>query len=251
VLLEPEFLKAAAEESQRLKLDAPIPKLCMLVTASAFDAAVHDAYGKAHGLNCYHTYDREFMSHDLAHYLTPDFKGEYLDRYISQRGRLLNRDDRFAHHVADAPAVAFDEIPRRAFVRDGAEPMRRATGQTVFDPAEEVTLSEDSHQVAIAVQNGDAAHVVVEHDLRGVPDTVSGHDRNEGPAHHIGDDHRDLSISSGSAVILLGGEGGRFDPAQAAGRSVPPICAKKASTISLWQSSVASVVTAAAAAATP
>jgi len=84
VLLEPEFLKAASEESQRLKLDAPIPKLCMLVTASAFDAAVHDAYGKVHGLNCYHTYDREFMSHDLAHYLTPDFKGEYLDRYISR-----------------------------------------------------------------------------------------------------------------------------------------------------------------------
>jgi L-alanine-DL-glutamate epimerase-like enolase superfamily enzyme len=84
VLLEPEYLKAAAEESQRLKLDQPIPKLCTLVTASAFDAAVHDAFGKAHRLNCYHTYGPEFMTYDLSHYLTPEYKGEYVERYISR-----------------------------------------------------------------------------------------------------------------------------------------------------------------------
>src|SRR5580704_5724217 len=41
--LEPEYLKAAEEVSRDLKLDTPVPKLCTLVTASAFDAAVHDA----------------------------------------------------------------------------------------------------------------------------------------------------------------------------------------------------------------
>src|SRR5499426_3551952 len=41
VALEPEYLKAAAEVSQVLKLTSPIPKLCALVTASPFDAAIH------------------------------------------------------------------------------------------------------------------------------------------------------------------------------------------------------------------
>jgi L-alanine-DL-glutamate epimerase-like enolase superfamily enzyme len=80
--LELAYLRAAAETSKELKLAEPIPKLCTLVTASPFDAAIHDAFGKAHGLNCYHTYGRNFMSHDLAHYLRPDFKGEFLDQYI-------------------------------------------------------------------------------------------------------------------------------------------------------------------------
>jgi len=80
--LEPAYLRAADEVSQELKLAEPIPKLATLVTASPFDAALHDALGKAHSLNCYRTYGPEFMAHDLAHYLTPEFKGEYLDRYV-------------------------------------------------------------------------------------------------------------------------------------------------------------------------
>jgi L-alanine-DL-glutamate epimerase-like enolase superfamily enzyme len=84
VLLEPEYIKAAAAVSQELKLDQPIPKLAVLVTASAFDAAVHDGFGKLHGLNCYYTYGPEFMSHDLAHYLTPEFRGEYPSLYVTR-----------------------------------------------------------------------------------------------------------------------------------------------------------------------
>ena len=44
--LEPEYLKAAAETSRALRLPQPIPKLCTLVTASPFDAAIHDAFGE-------------------------------------------------------------------------------------------------------------------------------------------------------------------------------------------------------------
>src|SRR5207249_420734 len=51
--LEPAYLQAAAEISKELHLTEPIPKLCTLVTASPFDAAVHDAFGKSQGLNCY------------------------------------------------------------------------------------------------------------------------------------------------------------------------------------------------------
>lgn len=85
VALEPEYLKAAEELSRELGLKAPIPKLCTQVTASPFDAAVHDAYGKLHGLSCYRTYGREFMEHDLSHYLSPEFKGEYLDEYVLEK----------------------------------------------------------------------------------------------------------------------------------------------------------------------
>src|SRR3984893_16325846 len=82
--LTPLFLKAATEVSERLQLPDPIPKLCTLVTASPFDAAVHDAFGKVHGLNCYHTYGPEFMNHDLSHYLGAEYQGEYPNRYFQQ-----------------------------------------------------------------------------------------------------------------------------------------------------------------------
>ncbi len=80
--LEPSYLAAAAEVSRELKLAAPVPKLCTLVTASPFDAALHDAFGKLHGLNCYHTYGPDLVGHDLAADLGKDFKGEYLSQYI-------------------------------------------------------------------------------------------------------------------------------------------------------------------------
>ena len=80
--LEPEYLKAAVEVTQEMHLDQPIPKLCTLVTASPFDAAIHDAFGKAQSLNCYLTYGPEFMNHDLAHYLAPEFQGKFPSQYL-------------------------------------------------------------------------------------------------------------------------------------------------------------------------
>lgn len=79
--LEPEYLKAAAS------LPNPAPKLCTLVTASAFDAAIHDAFGKVHGRNCYETYGRDLMERDLAAYLGPLFQGEFLEQYILKKPR--------------------------------------------------------------------------------------------------------------------------------------------------------------------
>src|SRR5262245_15615829 len=80
--LAPAYRKAAAAVSRRLQLAEPIPQLCTLVTAAAFDAAIHDAYGKAHGVNCFHTYGPEFMNHDLSRYLGAEYKGEYPSKYI-------------------------------------------------------------------------------------------------------------------------------------------------------------------------
>src|SRR5262249_25715664 len=80
--LEHPFSGAAEEVSRQLNLAEPIPKLCALVVASAFDAALHDAYGKAHGLNCYHTYGPDFLGHDLGHYLGAELAGLPLERFV-------------------------------------------------------------------------------------------------------------------------------------------------------------------------
>lgn len=82
--LEPEVVRQAQALSAEQALADPVPVLAALVTASPFDAAVHDAFGKLHGLNCFQTYGPEFLSHDLGHYLGDAFRGDSLDRYIAR-----------------------------------------------------------------------------------------------------------------------------------------------------------------------
>src|SRR5690606_3589679 len=52
---------------------------------SPIEAAIHDAYGKVHDRNSYDLLGPEWASADLGHYLSPDFAGEYLDRYTSRK----------------------------------------------------------------------------------------------------------------------------------------------------------------------
>lgn len=60
-----------------------MPLLAALVSLSAFDIAVHDAYGVLHGVPVYETYNREWLNHDLSWYLEPapgtavDFRNKY------------------------------------------------------------------------------------------------------------------------------------------------------------------------------
>jgi L-alanine-DL-glutamate epimerase-like enolase superfamily enzyme len=49
----------------------PVPWLGSLVCASAFDLALHDAFGVLHGVPTYETYNDRYMSLDLSHFLTP------------------------------------------------------------------------------------------------------------------------------------------------------------------------------------
>ncbi|HZT29059.1 MAG TPA: enolase C-terminal domain-like protein [Bryobacteraceae bacterium] len=109
VALFPEYRKAAAEVSRELGLDQPIPKLCTMVTAAPFDAAIHDAYGKLHGLSCYQTYGPDFVHYDLAHYLNADFKGENLEQYISRRPRART----FLYHSVGASDPIFPSDVRK------------------------------------------------------------------------------------------------------------------------------------------
>lgn len=49
----------------------PLPWLAALVCCSAFDLALHDAYGQLHQRPVYETYQAPFLSRDLAAYLEP------------------------------------------------------------------------------------------------------------------------------------------------------------------------------------
>jgi L-alanine-DL-glutamate epimerase-like enolase superfamily enzyme len=74
----------------------PIPWLAALVACSAFDLALHDAYGRLVDLPVYQTYDARFMNADLAHYLEPaegsdvSFVGKYPADFMAfpRRDRL-------------------------------------------------------------------------------------------------------------------------------------------------------------------
>lgn len=81
---QPLYQQAAAKVHAELQLAEPLPPLAILVAASPFEAAIHDAFGKVHGQNSYNLLGKEWVAHDLAQYLTPDFAGEYLDRYTSR-----------------------------------------------------------------------------------------------------------------------------------------------------------------------
>ncbi|MGE4549831.1 MAG: enolase C-terminal domain-like protein [Opitutales bacterium] len=67
--LLPELLKNFNDEHRPGQ--EPIPWLAALVCASAFDLALHDAYGLANGLSTYESYCPEFLNRDLAAYLSP------------------------------------------------------------------------------------------------------------------------------------------------------------------------------------
>jgi L-alanine-DL-glutamate epimerase-like enolase superfamily enzyme len=82
---EPEWFRLADEVTRELHLAEPMPHLAALVVASAFDAAVHDAYGRVHGRHVYECYGPEWLEQDLSTYLDERFRGENLARYSRTR----------------------------------------------------------------------------------------------------------------------------------------------------------------------
>ncbi len=114
VALEHSYLKAGDEVSKQLKLSQPIPKLATLVTASPFDAAVADAYGKMLGRSTWATYGPDLMTHDLAHYLNKDFKGENLQQYVQKTPKPQMP---LYHLVGAVDAITASDVTKR--VGDG------------------------------------------------------------------------------------------------------------------------------------
>ena len=74
--------------SERGEQTEPMPHLAALVCCSAFDIALHDAYGKLLGRDVYSTYNAEFMNKDLAAFIEPadrssiSFEGKYPENFF-------------------------------------------------------------------------------------------------------------------------------------------------------------------------
>lgn len=62
---------ALAEANEQLTGRNPIPQLAAIVCSSAFDLALHDAYGQVHSRPTYSTYTAEFMNRDLSSLMGP------------------------------------------------------------------------------------------------------------------------------------------------------------------------------------
>jgi len=132
----------AAQNSDR---DDEIPWLAALVCNSAFDLALHDAYGHLVGKSIYETYDADHLNRDLSHYLTPgqdteaDFKGRYPVDYLANPrpstvpawhavggNDLLSDAERTGDEPDDGYPVVLDEWIRR----DGLNCLKiKLTGQ--------------------------------------------------------------------------------------------------------------------------
>lgn len=65
----------------------PMPWLAALITASAIDLALHDAFGHLAGRPVYETYTAEFLNRDLGDLLdgSPGFRGRYPCDYLRPR----------------------------------------------------------------------------------------------------------------------------------------------------------------------
>ncbi len=85
--IEHEYIREAETVGNRLQVADPIPILATMVCASPFDAALHDAFGKVHGLNCYSTYGPDLLRHDLGHYLGADFDGLRLHEFVLSKAK--------------------------------------------------------------------------------------------------------------------------------------------------------------------
>jgi L-alanine-DL-glutamate epimerase-like enolase superfamily enzyme len=86
----PELLKKL--NLTKAKAAEPVPWLAALVCCSAFDLALHDAYGQLLERDIYTTYNAEFMNTDLSAFITPaedsdiSFEGKYPADFIDYPG---------------------------------------------------------------------------------------------------------------------------------------------------------------------
>ena len=88
----------------------PMPWLAALVCFSAFDLALHDAYGVLLQRHAFHTFGPEFLSRDLAHWFEgdPKFQGRFPADFL-----LPARRDRMKawHLVGGLDALEESDLP--------------------------------------------------------------------------------------------------------------------------------------------
>ncbi|MGP0069961.1 MAG: enolase C-terminal domain-like protein [Isosphaeraceae bacterium] len=106
-------------ETERKSFE-PVPYLGALVCASAFDLALHDAYGVLHQVPTYDTYNRHYMNVDLSRLLKDAPTAEEVSRLLGGESR---NSDLSALPAADAGSgVSFEgRFPEEFLVRPRLE----------------------------------------------------------------------------------------------------------------------------------
>ncbi|MDB6117302.1 MAG: enolase superfamily enzyme related to L-alanine-DL-glutamate epimerase [Verrucomicrobiaceae bacterium] len=90
-----QHLMPALEAENAAAGGAAMPYLGALVAFSAFDIAVHDAFGQLLGRDVYTSYNAEFMSRDLSAYLEPEtgsgisFGGRYPADFLTSEAQKV------------------------------------------------------------------------------------------------------------------------------------------------------------------
>lgn len=94
-----------------------IPYLAALVCSSAFDVALHDAFGVLHGRDIYELYGHEFLNRDLASFLVPaedaqavSFEGRWPSEFLISNGRSTNRTLAAWHLVGGLDSLTSDDL---------------------------------------------------------------------------------------------------------------------------------------------
>jgi len=83
--LESSMRNTAERVSREMNLAEQIHFLATLVCASPIDAAIHDAFGNANGIDIYAGYGRDFMTSDLSTYLGKGFAGAYVGDFLRKK----------------------------------------------------------------------------------------------------------------------------------------------------------------------
>ena len=86
--LEARLNALRAELNSAAPAEEHIPQLAALVCSSAFDIALHDAFGVLHDVDIYKTYNARFLNRDLSTYFEPaagsqvSFAGRYPEEFL-------------------------------------------------------------------------------------------------------------------------------------------------------------------------
>lgn len=84
---ESQLAKIHRNSEHEMPVDGEMPWLAALICSSAYDLALHDAYGMLHGLPVYQTYNEKWMNRDLTSYFgsetSVDFSGKYPADFLS------------------------------------------------------------------------------------------------------------------------------------------------------------------------